>query len=120
MNGGNISQNIVISDRDTLYTAVMMHPLDNSAINEISNHLKVNIFPNPASNQIAVNINTKVSTDLTICITNLRGQMLYKQLEKSINGDYNKTIDLSRHGSGVYLIEIGSDKETFTREVILK
>jgi hypothetical protein len=63
------------------------------------------VFPNPATNVINVDINTLVSGDLTVEVSNLLGQKLNSV---SANG-HKAQISVADLPSGVYLVDCFSD-----------
>lgn len=77
---------------------------------------KINIYPNPSSDIIALNIDQNNLTDLTLNIYNVTGSLvktiLLKQNQQQINVN-----DLS---SGIYLVEIKSKEWTEKQKLIIQ
>jgi hypothetical protein len=76
-------------------------------INELNEEIELSMYPNPNSGSMYVNFNLKETSNLSIDITNLNGQVV-----KTIaNGSYNSgaqfmNIDLSDLSNGMYFTRI--------------
>ncbi len=76
-------------------------PLPNSVV-EIQNNFLVDIYPNPAMNDISVEMKQKSEIE----ISNISGQII-----KTIYSDDTKTtIDIGNLSGGVYIIKVKTDK----------
>lgn len=74
-------------------------------VNEVSNNTHMNIYPNPAVDQLNVVLNQSAE----IVVYNLMGQAV-----KTVEGHAGaNSIDLSSINSGVYFISAGSDTQKF-------
>ena len=76
-----------------------------TGINELFNN-GVHIFPNPSNGEINISLTNYYFKKFNI--TNQLGQIIYS---KTVNNDnFETTVNLSKHGTGIYLIEIYSDQ----------
>ncbi len=73
----------------------------------------VSVYPNPATNNI--NINIDKSGTYKIEIYNLEGKKL---LAKDIYGITNNSIDISGFSQGIYLIKIYNEKYNYTGKIV--
>ena len=80
-------------------------------INEISNNDKVVIYPNPAND----NINIDVKNYNEIIITDISGKVVMNLDSASIQ---NNTIDISNLSNGIYFVTINSDDSSITKKLI--
>ncbi len=76
---------------------------------------KINIFPNPASQTLNINI-PAINDNSNISITNIQGQGIYNVTPE--NG--NKVIDVSSYAKGLYFLKIVSNNEIYREKVIIK
>lgn len=67
--------------------------------------LKLNIFPNPTTNFINVNLDNVGSQQMVLQITNLMGQLVYEQTAIA-NGDYQSIIDISNLSPAMYVLSV--------------
>ncbi len=90
-----------------------------AGINTVELDVSVKIFPNPSANgQFTLKFNFQKQTDLTIIVSNVLGQRLLTQLEKSTLNQ-NIALDLSNYGTGSYFVTIKSETGTITRRIVI-
>ncbi len=106
------------------YDSLPNHTFDNLGIHtcdcyvgidEVSISEKVEIFPNPATDQITVKSNKNIKS---IEVLNLIGQTVIE-----ISNDYNTSeiiINLSGNEAGLYFVKVNYEKSAVLRKLILK
>ena len=72
------------------------------------------IYPNPTLNYISIK---NLDFNSLITIYNLTGQLVYSETNAN---NKNKTIDLSRLNSGIYLLNISNNNNSYTYRIIKK
>ncbi len=79
-------------------------------INNINNEANsINIYPNPASNTVNIDIDNEFVLKI------------YNQIGNLIDTFYNKNIiDISNYSDGLYFLNINSDNKSFTKKLIIK
>ena len=82
-------------------------------INEF-NHTKVEIYPNPASNYLTINLNKNTLTDYEI--SNVLGEIIYKSF--GTNHSENLKINVNPFLNGIYFLKIKYEKESTTIKFI--
>lgn len=65
----------------------------------------VHVFPNPARNAFNLEITYPLPTDLTITLTSLQGQVVYRKLVTSAM-NYSEPIDIKNFASGMYILKV--------------
>jgi hypothetical protein len=80
-----------------------------------------NVYPNPASNQMAIHYKLKNEEVVELKLLNLSGQLMKKITtnQKQTIGDYKKTIDVSDLNDGIYLVKLSTSSYTKTLKVIV-
>jgi len=101
--------NIVRPDGTTVETINLFVQQDIESINS-----NIIVYPNPTTG--VVNIILPDTTKGELSVTNIDGQSV---IEKKINSN-NIFIDLSHCAKGVYFINIKSDKQKFTKKIVLE
>lgn len=88
-------------------------------INEVTNTVATNIYPNPTTGVFAIEITLDAKNDYTIEISDVLGRVLYS--EKVITSKvFNKNYDFSNESNGVYFISIqGTDKSKTVKRMVL-
>ncbi|HXC04280.1 MAG TPA: PKD-like domain-containing protein [Bacteroidia bacterium] len=87
----------------------------NSGINELELNNAISVYPNPAKDQVTVQLGV-AARDLNIRIYNTVGQVIYQ----SILTREQTTIDLSAFAKGVYTLEIFNASSKGFRKVIVE
>ncbi|MCE3227011.1 MAG: hypothetical protein K0S32_1562 [Bacteroidetes bacterium] len=70
------------------------------------NEIAFNIYPNPAKDQLTININTTKQFECNIELTDASGKIVYKQKAKFVNNSNEHKIGLSTFASGIYFMKI--------------
>jgi len=89
----------------------------NVGVNEPLNENLVNIYPNPATHLVNVEVNLSGGEDLTISIINSVGEVVIERMMKSTGGIY--TFDLSEFAGGIYMVRISTNGNTIVRPLML-
>ena len=93
----------------TAYIEYLASPA--TALNEIKGYSEFTVYPNPANNQIAINLANGQKASKVI-ITNIQGQQLYEIF------DTQNPIDISALNNGIYFVNITSENGTSTQKFI--
>ncbi len=87
-----------------------------TAIKEIKNNsFKINIYPNPATDQITIEFNASKQNAL-IEVRNVLGEILYSEKLKS--NTLSQSINVSEFSNGVYFVTLQSDKQKVVAKFI--
>jgi hypothetical protein len=89
------------------HNATVMKYAITTGINEIKNSYYMNVFPNPTSRIITVNItSTKPTGEFTIKVSDSLGKTVYSEALNEITSSCTKQVDLSQLPKGIYFIEL--------------
>jgi hypothetical protein len=80
---------------------------------------KINIYPNPATDKINVNISLNSYSDIEITLFNSIGNIVYNTLVKDKKQIF-KTIDVENINKGIYFLEIKTDRNKTIKKIIIK
>ena len=100
---------------DTVIVVVM----EGVGVNEIETTNGINIYPNPAINNLNISADFTKTANLTITITNLAGVTVSKQ-ELGQVSQINKTIDISNLEKGLYFLNINFDNKNTSYKINIK
>jgi hypothetical protein len=87
-----------------------------SNIQERSNAPTLKVFPNPAATEIKVSLENEKKELGQITIINAKGQIVY--CEQFI-GNYDKHLDVSRYGKGLYVVEVTYGARKMQKKILL-
>lgn len=83
-----------------------------------NNDLKVNIFPNPATDLIAIQTDGLTKEDLTVNLYDVAGKLL--QSKKLIKGSTIVYFDTQTLYSGIYFITLSNEKIKMTQKIMVQ
>lgn len=73
---------------------------------KFSNTANLNLYPNPANNQLTVNMNAENAGDETVSIYDAAGRVLQSQSMILVKGINKKVLDISLLSKGIYFIKL--------------
>lgn len=91
-----------------------------SAIGDISSLNSFNVYPNPASTEFNVSLNTEPAEELIITVTNVTGQQIFNKTISNANGEINVPVNISGNASGVYLVKVVSEGNAVSKNIIVE
>jgi hypothetical protein len=86
--------------------------------NEFVNNM--NIYPNPANNNLNLSFNINTPQNISIKLSNVTGQNVYSETHSNFNGVFNKNIDVSSLSKGVYFVNVLTEKASITRKIVIQ
>ncbi|MEO8086173.1 MAG: T9SS type A sorting domain-containing protein [Bacteroidota bacterium] len=82
--------------------------------------IAINLYPNPSSEFLNVKFNVKRTAHIHLSVSNVVGQEIYAYDEGTIEGDYNKIINVSVLAEGVYILNVQLDDRIKTTKFLVK
>ncbi len=90
-----------------------------SSINEDSFVKSIEIYPNPTSDKVTIDLNNQKSESFNIKISNVLGQVVFSDI-KDYSIHAKQTIDVSAFVKGVYLLEVKNKEESFFQKIVVQ
>ena len=118
---GNFSRNINYKDTKPGFRVNTMAPIINyysSTTAYIHHQFELNVFPNPATDQLQLSLTTAEAGTGIVSILNIAGQVVFEESLTCPLGQCNHTYKLNQLVSGVYLIKWASKTGQQTRKFI--
>ncbi len=78
------------------------------------------IYPNPSEGVFKLEFSSSLGEDMEIRITNMMGQIVLEDEIESFSGSYRKRLEMGAYGSGVYLLQLITERATVNRRIILQ
>ena len=85
---------------------------------EEQNDNAVNVFPNPASEQLIIEFLATSSTNTNITLSDLSGRVLQQKNIKT-TGNHQEIFDVKQYSAGSYFLKFNIDEQIFVRKVII-
>lgn len=93
----------------------------NSAARKAAKNKEISLFPNPSNGVFTVSYsNTKATADLTMTITNGKGQQIRTEKLKGNTGYYEANVDLTEQAKGTYIVVLTGDGSKKTKKVVIE
>lgn len=113
-----------VADFESAFSSAGFSPAESACASTSTEELTLTdaqIFPNPSNGNVSVRFNNAVSSDVTIQVTNLVGQVVYTANEASIAGSNSFELNLTDLTEGQYIVKIANGTEqTITKVQITK
>jgi PKD repeat protein len=93
---------------------------DCTGIDELDKNTGIEIFPNPGDGLISLQSTSMPAGNYSLKIYNAANSLVYAGNEISVNGKFNRTIDLRKFASGVYLLRIENSSNSWSKQFIIK
>ena len=87
-------------------------------VNEIKNNFTINIYPNPVSSVLSIQIQKSNYRQIIFEIKNILGQTLLSKQENNISDNYIKTINLDFLSQGLYFLQVNVDGESTVKKFV--
>jgi hypothetical protein len=78
------------------------------------------MYPNPANNVLNLSFAVTEMNDLSVSITSVTGQEVYREDIGRFMGKYMRAIDIGRFPSGVYMVTLTNSKASVTEKLIVE
>ncbi len=83
------------------------------------NERSLRIYPNPSEGVFNLEF-TALGEDIEVRIINMLGQVILEDELKSFGGSYRKRLDMTTHRSGIYLLQLITERATVNRRITLE
>jgi hypothetical protein len=83
---------------------------DITGIAEIKSEIGINLYPNPVNDILNIELLSTSNEDIEINISNISGQIIYKESQTINNGMNNFRIDVSSYPGGMYFVQVTGNK----------
>jgi hypothetical protein len=123
---GNGGYEILDANGNTLLQGGSFGDEDNKKMNaqftgieEAINTSSFSVFPNPSNGVASVGFEVKNTSTLSIEISNLAGQVVFKELKSVVPGAYVYPIDLSANPNGMYFVKVATGESNINAKINL-
>jgi hypothetical protein len=92
--------------------------VDNCRI-AVSTTTKLDIFPNPASEQLHISFYLNNVSDARVILTDLQGKVVLEVMDKGLTGINTQVIDIQNVAPGTYLMYVATDEFNIPEKIVI-
>jgi Zn-dependent metalloprotease len=81
-------------------------------------NMSLDIWPNPANDQVHLNLRLPATTDMQLKVMSALGQVVYAESLQGIDG-MNRVLDLSKLSKGLYFVKIETPQGQLVRKLVM-
>jgi hypothetical protein len=81
---------------------------------------RFDVYPNPTENVANIMFYNSDKAGFTVRVLSPTGVEMYRESVKDLKGEYNHKFDFTNLAKGVYFVEIKSQKESITKQVVVQ
>ncbi len=87
-------------------------------IDEISASASISVYPNPATDDVTLEINLQKASDVKINLVNIAGQLIYTDELSQFLGTYKKQVNLKEQSKGIYYLQVITNDGVLNKKVV--
>jgi len=91
-----------------------------NGITELNFGSTVNVYPNPVSDILTIEINAKITAGSVISIISMQGQVIYSETVKDNVSEYRTEIDVDNYARGMYLLKLEDENASIQQRIIVQ
>jgi hypothetical protein len=116
---GTYSVTLIVTNACGSDTIVIPVIVVKVGLNESAVFSAFDLFPNPASNQVMLQLSAVKPVNGVIKVVTPMGQIVAEDVVK-FNGSFNKTFDITNLARGIYSIVITTEGKSFSRKLVVE
>ena len=100
----------------TRYTSIIIDTLClTTGVNNYIDNKELNIYPNPATNQLHVKLTKPITKNTTLTITDMQGRLVQEYPHSLEEGPGGEVINISTLSQGIYLLKLNGQVQRFVK-----
>ena len=89
-------------------------------INELNFGNNVNVYPNPVSDILTIEINSTVTAGSVISILTMQGQVIYSETVTDNVSEYRTEVEVDNYARGMYLLKIEDENSSIQQRIVVQ
>jgi hypothetical protein len=108
-----------IGNNDFIYDCVDVNLVLSSVNENLTPEVSVSLYPNPASDFVALNYTVTKAVDISVEVRNIMGQLVGTYTKKAdVAGSHILSIDVSKYSSGMYTVNTILNNEVYSSRFV--
>lgn len=87
---------------------------------EVASNIEFNAYPNPASEQLNVELTSSTSGKVNIQLIDVTGKIIMSEMHTSVDGQNIYTLDVSRMAKGIYVLNVTTEQGAVQSKLIIE
>ena len=79
----------------------------------------LNLFPNPATNELSVSLDLMKDSDVLFIVTDLQVKRLRHETMSAAKGSINRTLNVSDYNPGIYVLQVITGTERYSEKFVV-
>ena len=92
----------------------------NTGISFIESLNGFKVFPNPANNFVNIEFNSLAKQTVEVNMINMLGQKIFSETVNAFSGNYNRNINTTELGKGIYVVEVKCESGSKQLKVVIE
>lgn len=112
---------IILNDKEKSVSGVAAKKQENKIKTENTLSLgDLRFYPNPNDGKFNLSFNLENKGNTSITVFDIQGKEIYREELSNFSGAYNKALDISKNGKGIYILQIKQGKNTSSTQVVVE
>ncbi len=94
--------------------------VSNVGIDEHDNISMLNVYPNPSSGELNIEMNLNGSGEVKVKLFNLTGQLIFSEDIAQTRGTYKKQLNIAEQAKGTYYLQVVSEKGVLNQRIVVQ
>lgn len=124
-----VTDSLQCTAKDTIIISIITEPIDTTGnsdttdtsgtnINDLRHYGSIEIYPNPASNQIKIRINNITIEGISVALISSSGKYIYQE-DNIFENEFILPVNLSLLEKGIYFVQFIYEHKTVTKKLII-
>ncbi len=105
------------NDSPTAGTSVQLSPAT-TGINELAEHINIQLSPNPTPSHVWVSIDSKMSKALKIQVTDMSGRTVVSENWSVAVGQNQRLLDMNGFAKGAYMVQVVDNQNIVSKKIL--
>lgn len=91
-----------------------------TSIGDLTDLLQVDVYPNPATSNLFIQLNGEWSGEVDLQMTTIQGQVIHRSDTRKSVGEMTEQISIGSWAKGVYLLEIRTEQGALWKKILVE
>ena len=108
----------ISADEPTVNVSFDVNETNVTKIEEVLNGASLNVFPNPVTNNMNIQIEIRKNVSLNVTVTNLLGETLVSDTKDLNEGIQTLNVNMNNLPTGIYFLNLSDGQEVISKKIL--